>query len=109
MACERCGASLEGRRKGAKFCDASCRHSAWEKANPARAPQRATKASYNAPGRRSRRSGPRPPVRYTVWERGAGGLRWAGIRTARTRQEAIRQVGDPERYVAVAERILPAH
>lgn len=35
-ACENCGASLEGRRQGTRFCDSSCRATAWLQDHPAR-------------------------------------------------------------------------
>ena len=36
LTCEFCGASLEGRREGTRFCDVSCRSAAWHHRHPER-------------------------------------------------------------------------
>ena len=35
-ACENCGADLEGRREGTRFCDVTCRSAAWHRRHPER-------------------------------------------------------------------------
>jgi hypothetical protein len=34
--CENCGADLEGRREGTRFCDVTCRSAAWHRRHPER-------------------------------------------------------------------------
>jgi hypothetical protein len=34
--CENCGASLEGRREGKRYCDVTCRSAAWHRRHPDR-------------------------------------------------------------------------
>ena len=43
--CRYCGASLEGRREGTRFCDSTCRSAAWHRRHPERGHRGETPAS----------------------------------------------------------------
>ena len=64
-ACENCGADLEGRREGTRFCDVTCRSAAWHRRHPERGhhgetPTGAEGNVYSAPTRVSYRQDTTP-------------------------------------------------